>query len=84
MVRMTATEARNSIGALWQRASSEPVMIEAAGKPLAVVVSPEYFEQLTAKQRKPRTPGTGASLLGGLDVTAFLATPIDDDFSEYM
>lgn len=84
MVRMTATEARNNIGKLWDRAAQEPVQVEAAGKPLAVVMSPQQYERLTAAHRKPRVPGTGANLLAGLDVQKFLATPIVDDFAEYM
>lgn len=84
MVRMTATEARNNIGKLWDTAAVEPVQVEAAGKPLAVVVSPEQYALLTTKRRKPRVLGTGANLLAGLDVEKFLATPVNDDFADYL
>lgn len=84
MVTMTASEARNNIGKLWDAAANEPVLVESVGKPLAVVMSPDQYDRLTAKRRKPRVLGTGANLLAGLDVEKFLAIPIDDDFAEYM
>jgi len=84
MVTITASEARNNIGKLWDAAATEPVLVEAVGKPVAVVMSPEQYNRLTAKPRKPRVLGTGASLLGGLDVNRFLATSIDEDFAEYI
>jgi len=84
MVTVTATEARNNIGKLWKKAAAEPVMVEAAGKPLVVVISAEEYEKLTSGKRKRRVAGTGANLLAGLDVKAFLATPIDDVFEDYM
>jgi len=83
MVTMTATDARNNIGKLWVTASREPVSVESAGRPIAIVLSPEEYDKITSR-RKPRTPGTMRHLFEGVDVNALLATPIDDVFSEYM
>lgn len=83
MVTMNATDARNNIGKLWDTASREPVTIESAGKPIAVVLSPEEYEKLK-KQRKPRQPGFAKDLLAGVDVDALLATSIDEVFADYM
>ena len=84
MVTLTATEARNNIGKLWEKGATEPVMVEAAGKPLAVVLSPQEYDKLVGARRKPRVAGTAANLLANVDVDALLATPIDDVFAEYM
>jgi prevent-host-death family protein len=83
MVTMNATDARNNIGTLWDTAAREPVTIESAGKPIAVVLSPEEYKNLTRK-RKPRQAGTMCHLFEGVDVNALLATPIDEVFEEYM
>ena len=83
MVTMNATDARNNIGKLWDAASREPVTIESAGKPIAVVLSPEEYDRLTSN-RMPRRAGFAKELLADVDVDALLATPIDDAFADYM
>jgi prevent-host-death family protein len=83
MVTMNATTARNNIKKLWTTAASEPVTIESAGKPIAVVLSPEEYERLKGEP-KPRKLGFAKDLLKGIDVDALLATTIDDVFAEYM
>lgn len=83
MVTINASDARNNIGKLWEAASREPVTIESAGKPIAVVLSPEAYDRLTGSPRR-RQPGTMRHLFEGVDVNALLATPIDDVFSEYI
>jgi len=83
MVTINASDARNNIGKLWEAASREPVTIESAGKPIAIVLSPEAYEKL-AGRRKRREAGTMRHLFAGIDVNELLATPIDDVFSEYM
>jgi len=85
MVTMKATEARNNIGSLWDKAAEQPVMIESAGKPIAVVLSVEAYSQL-ATARPPRQFGAGRHLLSGAgtDVDELMATPIDDMFPDYM
>jgi prevent-host-death family protein len=84
MLKLTATEARNNIGQLWSAAMQEPVMVESAGKPLAVVLSPQAYEKLCASPRKPRVAGTGAKLLSGVDVSQLLDIDITGVFSEYL
>jgi len=83
MVTINASDARNNIGKLWEAASRDTVTIESAGKPIAIVLSPEAYEKL-AGSRKRRMPGTMRHLFEGVDVNELLATPIDDVFSEYM
>ncbi len=85
MLTMNATEARNNIGSLWSKAAEEPVMIESAGKPIAVVLSVEAYNYL-AKIRPPRQFGAGRHLLSGagINVDELMATPIEDIFAEYM
>lgn len=85
MVTMKATDARNNIGSLWEKATEQPVMIESAGKPIAVVLSVEAYSRLAAA-RLPRQFGCGRHLLSGagINVNDLLATPVDEAFSEYM
>jgi prevent-host-death family protein len=84
MVKVTATEARNNIGKLWSTAAKEPVMVEAAGKPLAVVLSPDEYARLTQPHIQPRIAGTGMNVLTRIDVNALLDTEIGRSFSEYV
>ena len=60
MATMTATAARNNIRKLWNMAATEPVTIVRAGKPIAVVVSPEEYARLTG-QVSPRQGGLAKS-----------------------
>lgn len=83
MVTMNATEARNNIKKLWTTAASEAVTIESAGKPIAVVLSPDEYARLKG-ELKPRKGGFAKGLFAGVDVDSLLATPIDDVFAEYM
>ncbi len=83
MITMSATDARNNIGRLWDAATEEPVLIESAGKPIAVVLSPAEFQKLT-RQRRPRQAGCGKRLLANINVDALLNTPIEDAFAEYL
>jgi prevent-host-death family protein len=84
MVTVTTIEAKNNIDKLWEKAASEPVTVEYAGKPMVVIMSVQEYSKLKSPSRKQRVAGTGASLLANLDVKAFLAIPIDEDFAEYM
>ena len=83
MVTINATEARNNIGKLWDAASREPVTVESAGKPIAIVMSPEENVRLTRK-RTPRQSGGMRQLFAGVDVNELLATPVDDVFAEHL
>lgn len=82
MTTISATEARNNIGKLWETAAQEPVTVLSAGKPIAVVLSPDEYDKMTAR-RKPRA-GFAKHLLSGVDVRALLDTPIDDVFEGYL
>jgi prevent-host-death family protein len=83
MIKINATDARNNIGKLWETASQEAVTVESAGKPIAVVLSPDAYDKLI-HQRKPRQVGFAKHLLTGVDVDALLATPVDDVFEGYL
>ena len=85
VVTMKASDARNDIGSLWDKATEEPVMIESAGKPVAVVLSVEEYNRLAAPRRQPRRAGCGWHLFSGVGISVndLLATPIDDVFSDY-
>lgn len=83
MTTISATEARNNIGKLWETAAQEPVTVLSAGKPIAVVLSPDEYEKMTAR-RKPRQAGTGKQFFAGVDVNALLAVDITDAFAEYL
>ena len=83
MVIINATTARNNIGKLWNAAAIEPVTIQSAGKPIAVVLSPDEYAKLTG-QLKPRQGGFAKDLFPGVDIDDLLSTPIDDVFAEYM
>ena len=85
MVVMSAMEASNDIDSLWDKAYEQPVMIERAGKPIAVVLSIEAYNRLATPQ-SPRQFGGGRHLLSGakVDVNELLDTPIDNLFSEYI
>lgn len=83
MVMISAEEARGNIGKLWEAALQEPVMVESASQPIAVVLSPAEFQRLSAP-RHPRQAGCGKHLLAGVDVNALLNTPIEDDFAGYL
>ncbi len=82
MVTINATEARNNIGKLWDRAAKEPVTVLSAGQAVAVVLSPAEFERLTARRRGAKA-GFAKHLFEGVDLNALLNTSIDDVFEDY-
>lgn len=82
MVTISATEARNRIGKLWEEAADGPVTVVSAGKAVAVVLSPAEFEKLTA-QRRGAKAGFAKHLFREADLNALLETSLDDVFEEY-
>jgi antitoxin Phd len=46
MSRMSVSKAREKLSEVVQMAHSEPVVLEHYGRPAAVVVSPEYYDEL--------------------------------------
>ncbi len=82
MTTISATEARNNIGRLWTEAANGPVTVLSAGQPVAVVLSPAEFNQLTARRRGIKA-GFAKHLFPGVDMNALLDTNIDDVFKDY-
>ena len=84
---ITASEARNNIGKLWERTSHGPVLVISAGKPVAVVVAPDDYEALrrTASQtgRPMAQPGFAKDVLPNWDATALVNISIEDMFADY-
>lgn len=82
MITISATEARNNIGKLWNEAANGPVTVLSAGQAVAVVLSPAEFARLTARKRGIKA-GFGKHLFPGVDMNALLETNIDDVFEDY-
>ncbi len=82
MTTISATEARNNIGKLWDKASNGPVTVLSAGEPVAVVLSPAEYEKLTARKQGAKA-GFAKHLMSDSDVRGLLATNIDDVFEDY-
>lgn len=82
MTTISATEARNNIGKLWTEVANGPVTVLSAGQPVAVVLSPAEFNELTARQRGIQA-GFAKHLFPGVDMNALLETNIDDVFEDY-
>ena len=82
MVTINVTEAHENIEELWSKAAQEPVTVLSAGQAVAVVLSPQEFERLTARRRGAKA-GFAKHLFPGVDMNALLATNIDDVFEEY-
>jgi prevent-host-death family protein len=82
MTTISATEARNNIGKLWDKASNGPVTVLSAGEPVAVVLSPAEYEKLTARKRGVKA-GFAKHLFPGVDVNSLLETNIDSVFEDY-
>ena len=83
MASISASEAHDNIEKLWETAAREPVTVLNAGRPIAIVLSPEEYDRMAAR-RKPRQPGTGKHLLAGVGVNALLAVDVTNIFSEYL
>jgi len=52
IVNITATEAKNRLGQVLERAQREPVFIEKAGRRHSVLMSIEHYEQLVGAQAR--------------------------------
>jgi len=48
MKTISATEAKNRLGAVMDSALVEPVMVEKSGRPSVIIVSAQEYERLTA------------------------------------
>lgn len=56
---VTATEAKNRLGQVLEKAQREPVFIEKSGRRHCVVLSVEMYEELLGAQRKSRDANPG-------------------------
>ena len=86
MATVTATYAKNNIGDLWEMSKHGPVVVNSNGVPVAVVLSPKQFEEMTHRSLlgRPRNLGALAKKVADFDSDAFLNTDISEVFSEYM
>jgi PHD/YefM family antitoxin component YafN of YafNO toxin-antitoxin module len=93
MITMSATDAKNKIGELWDLADKEPVTIERNGTARYVVVPvgsyvavsrAEYDRLLGYDSHPQRQIGFAAELLDGFDVDALLEVDLSDAMREYM
>lgn len=83
MATISATDAKNKIGDLWQMAEREPVTIERNGVPkYQIIATDQYvavprdeYRRLKSAKRVPRR-GFAREQLKGLDVDALLAVDI--------
>jgi len=83
MTTINATEARNNIGKVWQKAASGPVTVLSAGQPVAVILSPTEFQKLTARRRGVKA-GFAKDLFKGKDMNDLLDTSVEDVFEGYL
>jgi prevent-host-death family protein len=83
---VSSTDAKRNLGSLLEEVQSgEIVEIEVFGKPKAVLMSAEQFEEIKPhlKMKRKREFGAWKDILAGVDVNALLATPIEG-LEEYM
>ena len=80
MTTINATTPRNHIRELWRAAAVEPVTVERAGKPIAVVLSPDEYARLV-NQSHLRKGGFGRDILAGINIDALMETPLDESFA---
>jgi len=78
MATITATFAKNNIGELWKMSKDGPVVVKQKGVPVAVVLSPKQFEEITGRSvlGRRRNLGMLAKKAGDFDSDAFLNTDI--------
>jgi PHD/YefM family antitoxin component YafN of YafNO toxin-antitoxin module len=91
MKTISATDAKNKIGELWDLADKEPVTVERNGKaryllvPLDryVAISKDEYKRLRGPRKAPRM-GFAKDLFVGVDTAALLAVDISDEMKDYM
>ncbi len=82
MITLKASQVHDDLKQLWDTTQDGPVMVESAGEPVAVVLSPTKYSRLIG-QAAPRRAGAGKHLFAGVDVDALLAVDLTDSFAEY-
>lgn len=91
MMTITATEAKNRIGELWDMADNEPVIVERNGTPRYLVasldkyvaVSRDEYDRLRGVTATPRL-GFAQQLLAGIDTDALLQVDLSETLREYL
>ena len=83
MVTLTATQAKNRLGHVWELAKGEPVKIESNGKTIAIILSEQEYNRLDKANRKPRQLGFAQGMFPGVDWDEVLNEPLVG-FEEYM
>ena len=93
MITMSATDAKNKIGDLWELADKEPVTIERNGT-ARYIVSPvdtyvtlpreEYDRLRGGTEHPPRQIGFAKELFAGTDIDALLNVDLTDVMQEYL
>jgi hypothetical protein len=91
MATITATEAKNRIGELWEMADHEPVIVERNGTPRYLVaaldkyvaIPRDEYDRLRGVGVPPRL-GFAQQLLEGVDTDALLQMDLDETLREYL
>ena len=91
MATMSATDAKNRIGELWELASREPVTIERHGVPMYQLISTDQFvavpldeyERLKSVKRAPRF-GFARDQFKGFDADALLAVDAGGELEAFL
>jgi len=85
MTQITATYAKNNLGAVWELAKNEPVEVRSNGAPIAVILSPEEYTRLVQRRGRlgrPRRFGLLAHRFQGFDTDALLRVDVSDAFRD--
>jgi PHD/YefM family antitoxin component YafN of YafNO toxin-antitoxin module len=91
MITISATDAKNKIGELWDLADREPVTVERNGKARYMLISiddyvavpREEYERTRSNRPAPRF-GCAKHLFEGVDTDALLAVDLSDMFRDYI
>jgi len=86
MASVTTTYAKENIDKLWEMSKDGPVVVNSNGVPVAVVLSPKQFEELTNRSLLGHRRNLAAlsEKTGEFDSDAYLSTDLSEVFSEYM
>lgn len=85
MVHITATYAKNNLGAVWKLVKTEPVEVQRNGVPIAVILSTEEYRRLvlpSVRLGRPRRFGLLAAQSRGFDTDALLRVDVSDAFRD--
>lgn len=87
METISATFAKNNIGEVWEKAKKGPVEVLRDGIPVAIIMSPEYYQELERNRRRlgrPRRFGLLADKLKNSDVNGLLNVDVGEMFKDYL